>query len=75
MYIDFTGDYSILDIEEPYVMGELLPNGVDERYDVYLESKQKDSKKPHIGFFTCISLDLTYFAIYINNCNPIPSLA
>ena len=38
-------------------------------YNIILESKQKDSKKPHIGFFTCISLDLTYFAKYKNNCN------
>lgn len=40
-YINFTGDYTILEEEQPYVMGELLPDGVDERYDVYLESKQK----------------------------------
>ena len=41
-YINFTGDYTILEEEQPYVMGELLPDGVDERYDVYLESKQKE---------------------------------
>ena len=36
--------------------------------NIILESKQKDSKRPHIGFFICISLDLTYFAKYKNNC-------
>ena len=46
-YINYTGDYSILDLEEPYVMGELLPDGVDERYDVYLESKQKEDVYTH----------------------------
>lgn len=46
-YINFTGDYSILDEEQPYVMGELLPDGVDERYDVYLESKQKENVYTH----------------------------
>ena len=46
-YINYTGDYSILDIEVPYVMGELLPEGVDERYDVYLESKVKEDVYTH----------------------------
>ena len=46
-YINFTGDNSILDEEQPYVMGELLPEGVDERYDVYLESKQKENIYTH----------------------------
>lgn len=46
-YINYTGDYSILEKEEPYVMGELLPEGVDERYDVYLESKQKEDVYTH----------------------------
>ena len=46
-YINFTGDYTILEEEQPYVMGELLPDGVDERYDVYLESKQKENVYTH----------------------------
>jgi len=46
-YINYTGDYSILEKEEPYVMGELLPEGIDERYDVYLESKQKEDVYTH----------------------------
>ena len=46
-YINFTGNYTILEEEQPYVMGELLPDGVDERYDVYLESKQKENVYTH----------------------------
>ena len=46
-YINYTGDYGILDLQEPYVMGELLPEGVDERYDVYLESKVKEDVYSH----------------------------
>lgn len=46
-YINFTGDYSILDEKAPYVMGELLPDGVDEKYDVYLESEVKEDIYTH----------------------------
>lgn len=46
-YIDYTNDYSILDIEEPYVMGEELPDGIDERYDEYLESQIKENVYTH----------------------------
>lgn len=46
-YISYTGDYSILDIEESYVVGEELPDGVDERYDKYLESQIKESVYTH----------------------------
>ena len=46
-YINYTNDYSILDIKEPYVMGELLPEGIDERYDVYLESQLKEDVYTH----------------------------
>ena len=46
-YISFTGDYSILDEKVPYVMGELLPQGIDERYDVYLESEVKEDVYSH----------------------------
>ena len=37
-YIDFTGDTKILDIETPYLKGEILKEGEDERYDRYIES-------------------------------------
>ena len=46
-YINYTNDYSILDIEEPYVAGEELPDGVDERYDMYLESDIKEDVYSH----------------------------
>lgn len=47
-YISYTGDYSILDIEEPYVVGEPLPDGIDERYDIYLESETKEEVYSHL---------------------------
>ena len=40
-YINFTGDYSILDIETNYLQGPVLEDEVDEKYDIYLESKRK----------------------------------
>ena len=46
-YINYTNDYSILDIEESYVKGEELPEGVDERYDIYLESETKEDVYTH----------------------------
>lgn len=46
-YINYTNDYTILDMEEPYVMGEELPDGVDERYDEYLESEKKENVYTH----------------------------
>ena len=46
-YIDFTGDYTILNEKVPYVMGEELPNGIDERYDVYLESQYEEDIYTH----------------------------
>ena len=46
-YINYTGDYDILDEKVPYIMGELLPDGVDERYDVYLESEQVEDVYMH----------------------------
>ena len=36
--------------------------------NITLESKQKDSKKNFVGFFTCISLDLTLFKKYNKPC-------
>lgn len=46
-YIEYTGDKSLLDIEIPYLQGELLKDGVDERYDLYLESNEKGSLYEH----------------------------
>ena len=42
-YINFTGDNTILDIETPYLKGNILEEGVDERYDKYLESEKQES--------------------------------
>lgn len=42
-YINFTGDISILEIETPYVQGELLEEGIDEKYDMHTESQIKES--------------------------------
>jgi len=36
--------------------------------DITLDFKQIENKKISIGFFICISLDLTYFSKYKNNC-------
>ena len=40
-YINFTGDKSILDIETPFLEGEILQEGIDEKYDKYGESNEK----------------------------------
>ena len=46
-YIDYTGDYNILNENVSYVAGEVLPEGIDERYDVYLESKLQENIYTH----------------------------
>ncbi|MBO5349086.1 MAG: hypothetical protein J6A89_04640 [Clostridia bacterium] len=46
-YIEFTNDYSILDIETNYLTGDLLENGVDERYDLYNASEIKEDIYNH----------------------------
>ncbi len=56
-YIDFTGDASILDIEVPYLKGEPLAEGIDERYDLYLHSEQSGSVYEHCKKAIEISLD------------------
>ena len=37
-YIEFTGNKDILDIETPYLKGNILEEGQDEKYDKYIES-------------------------------------
>ena len=39
-YIQTTGDYSILNIETPYLKGEILKSGIDEKYDKYMPSEK-----------------------------------
>ena len=41
-YIDYTGDITILDEEIPYLAGEILPEGIDEKYDKYEISDVKE---------------------------------
>ena len=40
-YIEFTGDKTILEIKTPFLQGDILADGVDERYDKYIESKEQ----------------------------------
>ncbi len=46
-YINFTGDYKILEEETNYLQGEILPEGVDEKYDLYVPSDKKESIYQH----------------------------
>lgn len=46
-YINFTGDSKILELEVPYVKGNILEDGIDERYDFYPESEVKESIYMH----------------------------
>ena len=42
-YINFTGDYSILEIKTKYITGDALEEGVNEKYDVYEEGNVEES--------------------------------
>ena len=46
-YINFTGDKSILEIETPFLKGEILQEGEDEKYDKYQETSFKESLYEH----------------------------
>ena len=46
-YINFTGDYGILEERTNYVKGQILENGIDERYDLYLPSEECESIYMH----------------------------
>lgn len=46
-YIEFTGDLSLLDIEVPYLSGNLLGMGEDEKYDIHEESTVKENIYKH----------------------------
>ena len=46
-YIRFTGDSKILEEETSYVKGNILPDGIDERYDLYLRSEEKETIYMH----------------------------
>ena len=46
-YVEYTGDKKLLEEEEPYLQGTPLEEGVDEKYDLYVESQQKESIYNH----------------------------
>lgn len=46
-YVEYTGDKKLLKEEEPYLQGTPLEEGVDEKYDLYAESQQKESIYKH----------------------------
>ena len=46
-YIEVTGDKNILNIETPYIEGNILGEGEDEKYDLYPESKIKETIYMH----------------------------
>ena len=46
-YIEYTNDYSILDIETSYITGKELDNGIDEIYDRFEGSDIKESIYMH----------------------------
>lgn len=46
-YINFTGDYKILDIKTNYIEGADLEEGTDEKYDKYLPSKESGTIYEH----------------------------
>lgn len=46
-YIEFTGDYSILDIKTPYLEGQMLEEGIDEKYDKYENGKIEETIYEH----------------------------
>ena len=55
-YIEFTGDYSILNIEVPYIEGKLLEENEDENYDIHLTSNIQESLYKHCKRAIDISL-------------------
>ena len=46
-YIEFTGDYSILDEKTPYISGNILNSIEDEKYDLYEQSKKYGTLYEH----------------------------
>ena len=46
-YLEFTGDNSILEVETPYRQGNPLPEGVDEKYDYYPETEERETIYEH----------------------------
>ena len=56
-YISFTGDKSILEEKTPYLKGEILKEGIDEKYDLYEQSEIVETIYEHCKKAINISLD------------------
>ncbi|MGN1269524.1 MAG: GH36-type glycosyl hydrolase domain-containing protein [Clostridia bacterium] len=56
-YILFTGDKSILEIQTPYLVGDVLEQGVDEKYDLYNQSEITETIYQHCKKAINISLE------------------
>ena len=46
-YVEFTGDYSILEEKTTYLTGKMLEENEDERYDKYQQTQEKESIYQH----------------------------
>lgn len=46
-YINTVDDYSILDVQVPYITGDELEENVDEKYDIHYESEEKGTIYEH----------------------------
>ena len=46
-YVAYTGDYEILEEKIPYLTGDILEDGVDEKYDTYITSNIEETLYMH----------------------------
>lgn len=56
-YIKSTGDYTILDLEEPYLEGEVLKENEEDRYQIYSVGEKKETILEHCKRAIDLSLD------------------
>jgi len=56
-YIKYTNDYTILDLQQNYILGEKLKEGEDEKYDVHHISETKENIYTHCKRAIDISLN------------------
>ncbi|MNS82720.1 hypothetical protein D3C72_1164720 [compost metagenome] len=57
-YINISGDYNILDLEIPYLEGEVLPEEIEDRYQVYNNGEVKETLLQHCKRAIDLSLQL-----------------
>ena len=55
-YISFTGDKTILEIQTPYLVGDILEQNIDEKYDLYNQSEYTETIYQHCKRAIDISL-------------------